>query len=149
MDIQIPEVQEGDCEVKPGGVKYEVILEDAKEGRHIMHPAETTPREAEFLTKNCLSGGYSMESIRTNTGHMKVQMRGTVEGGMWLHGRNCCEAGFLHKEGLNPAERRAGGLGGGGGRRLGGFMVTKKEGKARFDVGLMRDESYRKKEVGC
>ncbi len=39
VDIQIPEVQEGDCEVKPGGVKYEVILEDAKEGRHTMHPA--------------------------------------------------------------------------------------------------------------
>ena len=32
VDIQIPEVQEADCEVKPGGVKYEVILEDAKGG---------------------------------------------------------------------------------------------------------------------
>jgi hypothetical protein len=48
VDIQIPEVQEGDCEVKPGGVKYEVILEDAKEGRHTVHPAETTHREDEF-----------------------------------------------------------------------------------------------------
>jgi hypothetical protein len=36
VDIQIPEVQEGDCEVKPGGVKYEVILEDAK-GGHAIH----------------------------------------------------------------------------------------------------------------
>jgi hypothetical protein len=36
VDIQIPEVQEGDCEVKPGGVKYEVILEDAKGAHHNM-----------------------------------------------------------------------------------------------------------------
>ncbi len=48
MDIQIPEVQEGDCEVKPGGVKYEVILEDAKEGRHTLHPAKPKPKEAEI-----------------------------------------------------------------------------------------------------
>jgi hypothetical protein len=86
-----------------------------------------------------------MRYTSTKTVHMKV--RG------WVHGGTCSEAGFHHREGLNPAERRVGGwVGGleaGGCRRLGGFMVTKKEGKARVDVGLMHGESYRKKEVGC